>query len=328
MTGRGPLLSADRVRLYLTLVPYLLERGQVGIEEAARDFEVSPKQMRSMVEKLTLIGLPGDAGFWQPPQEQFDINWDLLDEHDVIELTNDVALRRVPRFTTREAAALVAGLQLVASVPSVAESGLVAGLRQKLARGASSTPPELVVAPSALDGVRDVVSRGIESGLAISFTYQAPDAPPTVRTVDPLKVLFTNSEWYLQGWCHLRQAVRTFHLDRVTDPVLTDIAITHRSAPVPELFAADAGGAEVVFRLPARLAPLIGDLIAHAEVFDDAETVTVRLRLADPRVLKRLAGRFGGQLEIVRPESARAAARDWAAAGLALYPAADAGSSG
>src|SRR5690606_35949746 len=111
------------------LVPYLLERGQVGIEEAARDFEVSPKQMRSMVEKLTLIGLPGDAGFWQPPQEQFDINWDLLDEHDVIELTNDVALRRVPRFTTREAAALVAGLQLVASVPSVAESGLVAGLR-------------------------------------------------------------------------------------------------------------------------------------------------------------------------------------------------------
>ena len=60
-----------------------------------------------MVEKLTVIGLPGESGYWQQPQEMFDINWDLLDLDDVIEITNDVALRRVPRFTAREAAALL-----------------------------------------------------------------------------------------------------------------------------------------------------------------------------------------------------------------------------
>src|SRR5690606_28706949 len=101
----APLLAGDRVRLYLTLVPYLLERGQVTLDEAANDFGVTPREMRSMVEKLTVIGLPGDSGYWQLPQEMFDIDWDLLDEHDIIEITNDVALRRVPRFTAREAAA-------------------------------------------------------------------------------------------------------------------------------------------------------------------------------------------------------------------------------
>ena len=62
---------------------------------------MTPAEMRQMVEKLTVIGLPGDSGYWQLPQEMFDINWDLLDQEDVIEITNDVALRRVPRFTAR-----------------------------------------------------------------------------------------------------------------------------------------------------------------------------------------------------------------------------------
>jgi proteasome accessory factor C len=69
----------------------------------------------------------------------------------------------------------------------------------------------------------------------VSFTY-APDA---ARTVDPVKVLITNGQWYLQGWCHL--APRDAHLppDRVSEPRLTDIPITHGDEPVPELFAGD-----------------------------------------------------------------------------------------
>src|SRR5690606_19337104 len=110
MSIRKPLLTSDRVRAFLTLVPYLLERGEVPVAEAAADFGVTPQQMRAMGEKLTVIGLPGDEEYWQAPQELFDINWDLLEDQDVIEITNDVALHRAPRLTAREAAALLAGL--------------------------------------------------------------------------------------------------------------------------------------------------------------------------------------------------------------------------
>src|SRR5690606_8205121 len=103
-------------------VPYLLERGEVSLQTAAADFGVSADEMRRMVEKLTVIGLPGEAGYWQQPQELFDINWDLLDEQGIIEITNDVGLRRAPKLTAREAAALLAGLQLTAAVPEIVES--------------------------------------------------------------------------------------------------------------------------------------------------------------------------------------------------------------
>ncbi|MEI3843489.1 MULTISPECIES: helix-turn-helix transcriptional regulator [Microbacterium] len=318
MNARRPLLTSDRVRAYLTLVPYLLERGEVSLEEAASDFDVTVPQMRSMVEKLTLIGLPGDEGYWQQPQELFDINWDLLDEQGIIELTNDVGLRRAPRLTAREAAALLAGLQLTAAVPAVAESGVIAGLIAKLSRGAAGLPADVIVAPGPVDEVRSLVSRALQDGVAVSFTYRAPDAPAITRTVDPVKVLITNGQWYLQGWCHLRRAMRTFHLDRVSDPRLTDIPIEHGEEPVPELFAVGGEG-EATIRLPERIAPLLSDYLERAEAEVHDGVVTARLRVGDPLTLKRLAARYGGQVELLAPHAARTAAHDWAAAGLALY---------
>ena len=42
MTAKSkPLLAADRVPLYLTLVPYVLEHGQVSLEEPAAEFGVT-----------------------------------------------------------------------------------------------------------------------------------------------------------------------------------------------------------------------------------------------------------------------------------------------
>ncbi|UNK69314.1 WYL domain-containing protein [Microbacterium sp. H1-D42] len=317
-SSRAPLLAADRVRLYLTLVPYLLERGQVTLDEAAVEFGVTPGEMRTMVEKLTVIGLPGDSGYWQLPQEMFDIDWDLLDDHGVIEITNDVALRRVPRFTAREAAALLAGLQMVASVPAVADSGLVTGLMAKLSRGSAGAPPDLIVAPVAVSEVQDVISRALHEGVAVSFSYQAPDAAVTIRTVDPMQILLTNGQWYLQGWCHLRKAMRTFHLDRVSDPQLTDIAITHADAAVPATFGEDGGSGHVTVRLPDRLVPLLG-AFSHEQIDRESDLVTLRFHMADPRGIKRIAGRFGGLMEVLDPSVARVATRDWASAGLALY---------
>ncbi|WP_300265067.1 YafY family protein [Microbacterium sp.] len=312
-------LSGDRVRAYLTLVPYLLERGQVSLAEAAREFDVTVDVMRSMVEKLTVIGLPGEGGYWQQPHEMFDINWDLLDDEDIIEITNDVGLRRVPRFTAREAAALLAGLQMVAAVPAVSDSGLVAGLIAKLSRSAADAPADVVIVPGAVDTVRDVVAQALQRRVAVSFRYQAPDAPATTRTVDPVQVLITNGQWYLQGWCHLRQAMRTFHLDRVGQPELTEIAITHAEDHVPEAFNSIGDDDIVVVRVPRRLLPLLGDYARDDNTQVDDDSAIVRITMADPRGVKRLAGRFGGALEVLDPPAGRTAAREWAVAGLALY---------
>ena len=51
--------------------------------------------------------------------ELFDIDWDLLDERDLIVITNTVGLERSPKLTAREAAALLAVARLRAGDPPI-----------------------------------------------------------------------------------------------------------------------------------------------------------------------------------------------------------------
>lgn len=315
-----PLVATERAALILQLVPYLISQGEVTVDEAAAEFDVTPAEMKSMVEKLTVIGLPGEGGFWQMANDLFDIDWDLLDERDVISITNSVGLERTPRLTSREAAALLAGLQMAAGLPGVGDSGVVQGLLAKLARGASGTPADVIVAPSEVDDVRVTVADALRRQVAVSFAYRAPDREPTTRTVDPVKVHIAGGQWYLQGWCHLRQAMRTFHLERVADVRLTDIASTHGGAEVPELFEATETDAVVEVRFRTEVAPLLTELIDTASVTDlGAGWQRGSIRVADARGVKRMVARWGGAVEVLAPASAREAVRVWAESGLAQY---------
>ena len=313
------LLATDRAALILQLVPYLIGKGEVSLAEAADEFDVTVEQMRGMVEKLTVIGRPGDGGFWQMANDLFDIDWDLLDERDIIVITNTVGLERTPRLTAREAAALLAGLQLAATLPGVGESGVVQGLLAKLARGASSAPAEVIVAPGEVDEARVTIADALQRGVAVSFTYQAPDREPTTRTVDPVKVHIASGQWYLQGWCHLRQSMRTFHFERISDVRATDVPITHGGEPVPGLFEASEADAVAEVRLRASVLPLLSDFLDPSSVGGEGDERTAFLRIADERSLKRLAARHAGDIELVAPTSARHAVRTWAEAGLAQY---------
>lgn len=314
-----PMVASERARLLLLLVPYLISKEEVSLGEAASQFDVSIDEMRSMVEKLTLIGRPGDSGFWQLPHEMFDIDWELLDEQDTIRLTNVVALERAPRLSAREAAALIAGLQLARSVPGVGDSEIFSGLLSKLSRGASAAPADVIVAPGPVDEVRVAVSDAVRRGMAVAFRYQAPDAPATTRTVDPVTVRIADGQWYLQGWCHMREAMRTFHLERVSDITITQIAVGRHGDDVPELFASTTGDTGAIIRFPSQLAPLLGEILRDAELQTVRTKTTARMRIADPAALKRIAARRGGDVEILEPSGARRSAAEWAAAGLANY---------
>ena len=319
MSARKPLVATDRAALMLQLVPYLIGKGEVSIAEAADEFDVSPDQMRAMVEKLTVIGLPGDGGYWQMANDLFDIDWDLLDTRDIIVITNSVGLERAPKLTAREAAALLAGLQLARTIPGVGDTELFAGLLAKLARGASSTPAEVIVAPSPVDSVRDTVAGALRRGVAVSFTYKAPDAQPTTRTVDPVKVHIADGQWYLQGWCHLREAMRTFHLDRVGDLQLTDIPIAHAGEPAPGWFEPGEDDIVARIRFPEQVARLLGDYLDRAALETSGGVTVATMRVADEVSLRRLAARRGGEVEVLEPTAARRAAAEWAEAGLAQY---------
>jgi predicted DNA-binding transcriptional regulator YafY len=64
------------------------------------------------------------------------------------------------------------------------------------------------------------VAAAIRGSQQIGFIYSARDRQPKHRVAEPYAVLHTDDRWYLLGYCLERQAVRTFRLDRVSEPKL------------------------------------------------------------------------------------------------------------
>lgn len=315
---KRPLLTSDRLVLMLTLVPYLIEKGEVSVADAAADFDVSSAEMRRSVQVIAVSGLPGDGGFYMH-NDLFDIDWDALEERDEIVLLSHVAIDRTPRFTSREASALIAGLLASSGIPGVSERSEVASLVEKLAQGATAAPAEIAITVGHVDALQATIGDALERGLTMTFDYRPLDGQVERRTVDPVRIFSNDTAWYLRGWCHNRQAERTFLFDRITNLAVTSERSAAHEQSTVSMFQPSEHDLTVTVRYNEDLAPLLGAYLDGATVTADNGTATAIVRVAHLHSLKRLAARMGGQLVVKNPAEARRVIADWAAAGLARY---------
>lgn len=325
-----PLQARDKLAFLLALVPYLMDHDRVTVAEAADHFGVSPQQIRDAVNLIAVSGVPGETDAYQH-EDLFDIDWDAFEQDDEIVLTNRVAIDDAPRLSAREAAALIAGLQYLSALPENADRSSIASLMGKLSHGASGAPSQV--------GIEDIESRAsvaptltliresVERGVQLEFDYLNSRGERERRRVDPLRVESIDADWYLRGWCHLRQAVRTFRLDRIASPVVTEAPIEHRAGDVrlPEtLFEGSPDDLEVTIDVAPSALPLIADYIpdgARTRPVTDAPGSPLRttVRVSHFHGLKRLIASLPGVVTVVAPADARRAVAEWAAAGANRY---------
>jgi len=316
------LRGQDKLTLLLTLVPYLVERGRVGVAEAAEHFGVTPEQLREAVTLIAVSGVPGQTRQYQP-DDLFDIAWDSFEEDDEIELTHLVALDETPRFSAPEAAALIAGLQYVQALPENAERPAITALMSKLARGSSGTPSPLAVGGGRPDATLGVVREAIEAGRRLEFDYRSSRGESSRRTIDPLRIDSLDRDWYVRGWDHAREASRTFRIDRMSEVRVGDEPATEasRRVRVPDhLFEPSPDDVEVDVEVPAGALALLGGFVdSQARIVEHDGRLRLTLRLAHHRVLGPLASRLAGVLTVLGPPEARRAVVEWAQAGLRRY---------
>jgi proteasome accessory factor C len=314
--------ARDKLAFLLSLVPWLMEHDGATVAEAAEHFGVSAQQIRDAVELIAVSGVPGDTDQYQHG-DLFDINWDAFEERDEIVLTNLVAIDDSPRFSAREATALIAGLQYLSSLPENAGSATLARLTAKLSRGASAEPSQVGVEEVAGDAtlalIRDAAARGVQ----LELDYLDSAGQRERRRVDPLRVESFDEDWYLRGWCHLREAVRTFRLDRISNAVITEAPIEHRAGEVrlpDRLFEASPEDLEVTIEVAPAAMPLLVDYIPDGATSTQVDgRIRTTLRVSHFHGLKRLIASMAGVATVVAPPSARAAVAEWAAAGAARY---------
>ena len=321
MAKRAPAPKAgDKLTFLLALVPYLIDQVRVSVDEAAAHFGVPPQRVRDAVALITTSGLPGDDGAYSNA-DLFDIDWTAYEERDVITIIR-APVDEIPRLSSREAAALLAGLQVLAASPSFAARTDAVELMELLGRGASESVSPVAVAPSAPDDLRALLTRALDERLRVRLDYVSTRGERHSREVDPIRLDGLDDVWYLRAWCLLRDSERTFRLDRIAGAELVGPAAEHEAVSVdPEqLFRPAPDDQRVTLRLPVSALPLVADYRGpddELSVDADSGTATLTLMVGHDGVLGRLVSCAPGAIEIAAPPEARAAVAAWARTALA-----------
>ena len=319
---QGPQHAADKLAFLLALVPFLMDHEHISVGEAAEQFGVHPEEIRDAVNLIAVSGIPGATGTYQHG-DLFDLAWDDFLDNDQIVLTNLVAIDDSPRFSGREAAALIAGLQYLSALPENADREAIATLMAKLSRGSSGAIARVAVEGSETDATLAVVRESVAAGVQVEFDYLNSRGEQERRRVDPLRIESLDADWYLRGWCHLREAVRTFRLDRISNPHQSNQPITFHSQDVqlPDtLFDGSVDDVPVTLELPAAALSLLDTYIGGGAVTDvGGGRVRAGIRVSHLHGLKRLIAGMPGVVTVVEPAEARQAVAEWAAAGAARY---------
>ncbi|CAL9284632.1 MULTISPECIES: WYL domain-containing protein [unclassified Streptomyces] len=309
--------AIDQTRRMLSLVTYLRERPGAHVGDVARAFGITEAELIADLDVLPMCGTSFRGG------DLLDIDTD--GEQIWWHNADDVA--QPLRIAADEATALLVAARAVATLPGLRESDREALLRataklEAAAGEAAGASSRLSVTFESEGGVFAEVDRAISERRRLWLRYYSPARDElTEREVDPIR-LFAVGHTYMEAWCRLSEARRTFRLDRVAEIRILD----EPSAP-PEIELRDlseglvqpsADDPEVVIEVGPG-----GRWVAEYYPHDSAEELPdgglrITLRTPDPASLRRLALRLGRDGRIVSPdglaESARRAAREALAA--------------
>lgn len=203
----------DPLMRVLTVLELLQARERVSGPELARRLEVSPRTVQRYVARLQDLGVPVEGkpgvggayrlrpGYRLPPL----------------------------MFTDEEAFALALGMRalrhLSLNALAPASEGAVAKLSRVMPEGVAERLLDVDEA-LAIDRMPWTVPADagsvIEAAAAIrarqrlAFDYQAQDGGSSRREIEPYGAVHLDGRWYLVGRCLMRQAMRTFRLDRAS----------------------------------------------------------------------------------------------------------------
>jgi proteasome accessory factor C len=316
--------ASENLLLLLALVPYVLDRGEVSVADAAAQFDRSEGDIIRAVELIACAGIPGENLAYSH-LDLFDIDWDLFESEKTITFWNTVAIEHRPKFSAREASALLAGLQYLQAHPAYAGRTDLESVVHKIRRGTGhGSSDRIAIGAPALQEHLHALNDAIERQVSITIRYHNKRGEAGERMVDPLILESRDTTWYLRAWCHQRQALRTFRVDSIESLELTDLSHNQRRSLIdditPDLFEPSPQDVIVTLEVKPGGLVLIADYLPrgyHAP--DNSETATVEIAFAHYGSLTQLVASHPEVITVLKPDSAKKAVSEFAKNALAAY---------
>lgn len=315
--------ATQRLSRLLTMVPWLLNRQGVDIEEAARELGVSQEQIVDDLQLLFVCGTPGHY-----PDDLIEASW----EDGRVHVGNAKEIARPLRLGRDEALALIVALRALAATPGVGAAEAIARALSKLEEAAGadgSAAGQVSVNLEATDTEQErleQIREALSGPRRMHIRHYNPTRDETTeREVDPMRVISLEGRWYLEGWCHRADGVRLFRLDRIEALTILDQDGTPPAQARPRATGSSAfQGSPHDVLVELELAPKAA-WVAENFPMESVErredgSLRVTLRATDPAWVQRLVWRLGGAGTVLRPPEVAAAIRAGADLALQSYP--------
>ena len=313
--------ATHRLSRLLTMVPWLLNRQGVEIDEAAREFGVTAAQIEADLALLFLCGTPG--GYHG---DLIEAEW----ESGKVFLGNADTINRPLRLGVDEALALNVGLRALAAVPGIGERDAVVRALAKLeaatgSASAGSSRIQVLIDEGTGREAMALAQEALAARRRIHLRYLVPGRDEsTERDVDPMRLVNFDAHWYIEGWCHRAEDVRLFRLDRIESLTLLEGDGTPPATAQPRdldsgVFTPRAD--DLLVRLALRPgARWVSDYYPTESVERSQDGgAVITLRTADTAWLRRLMWRLGSQATVLEPESLAREVRRGALEALEAY---------
>jgi predicted DNA-binding transcriptional regulator YafY len=179
----------------------------------AERFEVSSRTVERDLSALQQAGVPIFATPGRRGGYAIDIQHTLpplnLTAAEVAAVATALAVDSSTPFSHAGRSALQKILAVLSEVDTDGTQELAARIRLFDTRPRTPRPPA-------------VVEHSIIQRRVLEIDYVDKQDQPTVRVVEPVAVLGVHPNWYLWGWCRLRDAPRSFRLDRIRGAVMSE----------------------------------------------------------------------------------------------------------
>ncbi len=219
--GQGCMNRTDRL---FAIILELQRRGtrNCHADDLARHFEVSKRTIYRDIQALCEVGVPIAVagrqgyslveGYFLPPLRFTS------DEALMLALGSEVI---ATNFDTEYRIAAESAYRKIDAVltPALREQvgQLKAGLHFAATKPLESEPLRWL----------QILRQAVAAHRRIRIHYTKPEAASTdlihtVREIDPYQLTRMANDWYLTGYCHLRQAIRLFRLARIEQAILLE----------------------------------------------------------------------------------------------------------
>jgi len=179
---------------------------------------------------------------------------------------------------------------------------------------------------SSLAPMLEKLRRAARDRHRVDMLYQSTNqAEATQRQLDPYALVHRSGWWYLVGYCHLRQGVRTFRVDRIQS-----LELSSQAFQMPDDFDihaylesefADQPTVHAKLRFTAEGAHIAKSNLPGWETLTENPDGSVDVSLSAPDLpwLASIAMSFGILITVLEPPELREMVREWAGAVVEKY---------